>query len=870
MVDKFAWPLRQLINDLIDRASGNTLNELGTASRALATYALDAKDSDQLMPLAIGFIGKTFATDPAASRVIVERLLSPSRMALHAPLDMHWLAHEVGRVSESDPQLVGEIYEKVFAHRETDDAPTSLGNSRILQLTSNRRQDFKMAQWSLKEAFAEFAAKHSREAVQIAIKVAYAYIQAEHALSEPLREYPVSVGSKTGVLTDDYSHVWASEHKGEYSDDAQKIVDTMVDRLKDASDTDALASIDLIISDNRHAWLWARIFMVATERGGVVAAYMWPWAAQLPFLKSVDTLKDAVDLIAAAYSGRTEQERIAFEDFVLELTFPDAYDPKRAKKHIVQRLFGTIGKAALVTQNAKAALDEDEPLLNERLSQTVVSSHDGFDVDHYYWLRQDGVDVEASQNATMLELLKKFEALLKKDDSRSEKLEGIQVLANSLETAGADVDSKVGVYGWERLASGIAEVTGKREGVVDLNAEQLTVIKDALSSILAISTDVERAVTMSTARATAAVAVLNIARANADLAAWCRPITDLLVVDNSPDVRVEIVSRLGYMWDTAKDAIAEYAEKCAATERSPRVMLGLLNAMARLSYLEPDLVAKVTDIVANRHDVDVGEERSSYLQMLGSLVFHSWVAHKNDGSRKIIGHWLNDRVMYEVELNRGSFSIREFLVLGYDGSDPIRDERRARAQRLAYEIIDLTAGGLESYIALETDDQKAGMQESASEDAKLMDHMADQFYFAIGATEIRQDMPPKAVRELEQQRRFLNDNEATFRRIGDVGTPHTIYHNLQLLEFLMPVDAARIFDLAAHAVLSAGRLHGYQIEPLGSQQFVRMIGRLLVDHREIFDDQKRRVRLVEILEVFVSAGWPAARRLLYRLPDALR
>ncbi|ESW95644.1 hypothetical protein X769_28240 [Mesorhizobium sp. LSJC268A00] len=49
-----------------------------------------------------------------------------------------------------------------------------------------------------------------------------------------------------------------------------------------------------------------------------------------------------------------------------------------------------------------------------------------------------------------------------------------------------------------------------------------------------------------------------------------------------------------------------------------------------------------------------------------------------------------------------------------------------------------------------------------------------------------------------------------------------------------------------------------------------MIGRAIADHREIFDDPGRRLSLVRVLEVFVDAGWPAARRLLYRLPEALR
>jgi hypothetical protein len=79
-----------------------------------------------------------------------------------------------------------------------------------------------------------------------------------------------------------------------------------------------------------------------------------------------------------------------------------------------------------------------------------------------------------------------------------------------------------------------------------------------------------------------------------------------------------------------------------------------------------------------------------------------------------------------------------------------------------------------------------------------------------------------------------------------------------------------VFDLTSHALLQAGKLHGYHFESLGADQFVKMIGRTIADHRELFDDPARRLALVEVLEAFVDAGWPAARRLLYRLPESLR
>jgi len=49
---------------------------------------------------------------------------------------------------------------------------------------------------------------------------------------------------------------------------------------------------------------------------------------------------------------------------------------------------------------------------------------------------------------------------------------------------------------------------------------------------------------------------------------------------------------------------------------------------------------------------------------------------------------------------------------------------------------------------------------------------------------------------------------------------------------------------------------------------VKLVGRYLADHKEVFDDPKRRTALVNTLESFVAAGWPSVRRLFYRCPNS--
>ncbi len=51
---------------------------------------------------------------------------------------------------------------------------------------------------------------------------------------------------------------------------------------------------------------------------------------------------------------------------------------------------------------------------------------------------------------------------------------------------------------------------------------------------------------------------------------------------------------------------------------------------------------------------------------------------------------------------------------------------------------------------------------------------------------------------------------------------------------------------------------------------VRLISSFLADSKEIFEAKERRQALVDCLEIFMEAGWPSARKLLYRLPELLQ
>lgn len=875
-VAEIAWPLRTLIHNLIDRVTDPDLRrQVGVAARAVMGYAFDAKGGEMLMPLAIGFVAKTFGTDPAASRRLVERLLEPLRMKAHAANDMHWLASDVGEIAAHDADLVVQIYDRVFAHTIEEDGPTNLGNSKILALTSNRRQDFKMSQWGLKEALPAFANKHPLAAAEVAIKVSRGYIRNEHELTEPVETLTMTIGNQVGHITQDYSCIWAAEHRAQYSDDAVKVIDGFVEMWKKASDSDAIAIADRLVAENGHGWLWNRLLSVANARGGALAAKLWSWAAQPELLRSMDTMKPAIDLLASQYGQRSSTERQEVEERVMAATFPSSSKPADAALYFRRKVFGAVGTNALVTLAAKKIVEE------AIATGKIVANDDGhrfyepgfIEEEEHSWLQEKGVDIAATPNDTILAAVTLCENIVSEETPDAAAiLASVQTLRDQLVSGGTAAHALVTVHGWEKVASTIERMTVDVAALSELTVPQQTEIEVLLKSINATlaSLSTPDKDMFRQAREKTAGAIMNIVLSIPEAAARFVGEIREFAADNSPEVRYEIARRIGYLWNADKTLLWDLVESLAKKETSALVLVQLVNFLIRASNDEPERIGALTQAIQQRGQIARSEGRDVFHEGIGTLVFHLWTRHSQELARETINRWLADRTKFKAELRHGAFSIRDRLVVGYDDDDALNQQTRKRSQQLAFEIIDHSARGLEQYIALDPADQTDALNNAASEDAALLDQMSDQFFFAVGAPEVRKGEEPRALGKVDYRKRYLADNEKTFRRVGDVGTPRTIYYMLQLLDFLAPGNPAPVFDLTSHALLKGGKLHGYQSESLGADQFVKMIGRTIADHRELFDDQARRLALVEVLEAFVDAGWPAARRLLYRLPEALR
>lgn len=863
-------PLHGLTYLLTSRVQEPLLRaETGLAARALLGLALDNGDP---ATGAIAFVVDTFDTEPDASRRLLSRLFEPERFAKRGWEDVPALAHKISTITEQDSEFTAEIYRLVYAREVVEEAETSLGHSQILPLRSNARQDFDMARYSLAEHFPDFFKQEPLSAAMALVEAVEGYVAREHAPSTNVDPVEIAIDGYEYLLKADLSYIWAHDVDKSYGHDADALMVKFIGVMQDAPEAIALSVVEQIARRAVHAVVWSRLFLIGARRGGEVADYLWRFAVREPFLVTPDTRKDAIDLIGRVAAEKSLEELADLEVAAFAFGFEEFLHPVEAREGLLLRLFSAIGADRLQTQAAQDFLvGRDEKIAeNRRLYQ--VTSWSGGSVDPFHWIPD--LDQAEPSNAALIAVVKPVRERFGLDGSDAPALmDPSSALADLvlLETAlmdRPDAHPRLRSYVEGAIGQGLvrtfrsASFTGQEE-MLDISARLLAGIADASSP----ETDPEaeerfaRSPSWSSPapRVDAAEALPELAQKAPALWPSLERIFDRLLADPHPAVRMQAATCLVRLWSVDQDAVWSLLSERLEAETNPAVVdFVVAGVLAALIHQAPERVERLTLSVFERFS----DAPDSLVGHLAQIIAILAVVHERDAAVGILRRWAASPTEFHKPLQRALMTLRETLVLGLRLDDaPGQEPIRHRAQAIYRQAVDAAARAF--------DDAPTGPLDSSllvplRAAAQTLDLACRELYFATGASRSETSTLDAAGRV-----KFLEETASIIRRIGDRGTPHTIYYLLQALEPLVPDDPEATFDLVAHALLSGGREFGYAFESLGADLAVRLIGVFLADHRDIFTPARRRV-LVDCLETFIDAGWPAARRLLYSLPELMQ
>jgi hypothetical protein len=245
-----------------------------------------------------------------------------------------------------------------------------------------------------------------------------------------------------------------------------------------------------------------------------------------------------------------------------------------------------------------------------------------------------------------------------------------------------------------------------------------------------------------------------------------------------------------------------------------------------------------------------------------------------DEAAQLILHELIDNLPSDAEAaGRVVFRLREATTVGpVDPAAPRCDAARARALGFIKRLL-VAASDVRRDAAVgqpqRMDEWSEEAQSRWQAAMTLIDNIATELYFSSGAYDARQGQePPRSPTDVQE--RFYPEASGIINALIDIGVPRVAHHLLETLEHFVEVDPRGVF-LRIVTTIRAGQSCGYQYDNLAEPVFVRLVERYLAEHRTMLQQDRECSRaLVEILDIFVRAGWPSARRLTHGLSDIYR
>ena len=220
-----AYDLRALLMRMLDKPELLTDEQLGysgVASRNLLEFAWSQPKRDRYLVIAgLDNVCKTYRSAPASSSELLRRALEPEHVAQFGFEELPWIARQLATVLPVDPALVGAVYVAAFGYVESSTEAVPIGSSRLLPLTSTRKQDFEGARWELGRFFSKFISFDPIRATSALIRCVDSYVTNDRrtsrlapATSEEKEFKLLGMNAKIAL---DYSSIWDRDvvgHKG--------------------------------------------------------------------------------------------------------------------------------------------------------------------------------------------------------------------------------------------------------------------------------------------------------------------------------------------------------------------------------------------------------------------------------------------------------------------------------------------------------------------------------------------------------------------------------------------------------------------------------------------------------------------------------
>jgi hypothetical protein len=893
--------------------SSKTQEALLNASGQALIAAHVAKPVAQRWPYAAGVgietVCRTFAANPAGSEAALCSLLEPKRLLQFPHDDLSQLADNIGRLPPEAGTVVTRLFEAAFAAEPAPGSWEHFGG-RILAMRIQSSDQWNQIHYALANYF-EAQDGTNAPVLTDAVCIAWnATVRRREARRKSLRTKPLHVLStfsfrgKLIPLIQDYSYIWGRDFEPEESRILSHF-EKLLEKWAGEGEIPRLeAVVERFVDRNRTSLMW-NIFMEAGSRHPQTLGALLVEAFDEPaFLTNPDYSYAAVALLKSLHRMGDVDLRIRLERTILDL--PKKIKLPRGKRRIpVREVIERSQNKALASleeqdislpevlalfrkRQAEHALVPNAPPRNPRITKHTYTDEEL--VEHR------GIDLKVNPNKEMFFLREALKPLLPNDKGSfsQQAVEKDWSVVSRCEHA-------VRKYGrsypdmaqelWGYLV-GACSKTAHYADWPKTSARWKTfrriLLKAATDPIPSPSEEPESCSAWGwpAPRIDAAQGLVlidaRLGRSDTLISKALRSLSR----DPVATVRFNLVTGLPRLYIPARRLMWEIIDIVASNEKNFAVLDALLHSMDWLWESAPEEVMNYVTKIATEAALNAQPEDHIHETLAQVHLFQYFRTGRPECQvyiRNLVATCQGERENKALLAQLHGCRAGGWMTAG----DPLKPEAaaekvRERTWRFLTDLLDSAQTKLEQqrdkwrqlYESGKTE-TKRGKAVRAELDklAHLVDGICTQLYFASGAFYDKRDNNHERLTSAETAR-FWKEAKPLLEKLANEPHPHTAYELVQTLRHLLPCDPEVAFSLSAASIQTSSAA-GFQHESMAANEVVKLVEQALADHREIFQtrngSQSRCLTaLLDVLDLFVEAGWHEARRLTHRLEEIYR
>lgn len=869
------------------KAARNMLGWIWERRKAKDGKRFDGIGSIWLVPL----VAKTFASDPAAARAVLEPVWALVNEETF-PIDyLYRLTANITGILKSDSDFVAKTYEVVFAYNESSDAATNMGTP-ILPLTSNRRQDYRMCHYNLKDAFHEFLREEPDIACTAAVRCLTPYLLRSHVVPYLQDGKDINDTIKVFMFRDkevryvpDHCYIWAQTR---YPEEPIEIADAVFTFLREkASIGDAetiLGVIDVFCENIAGTYFWRELFSVGAEFPDVMVPLMWELTLSSSLQVENDTVHElgkfitaAAPVLSAASLLQIEHSLLALPSIATDEDNPNLYSRRR------NRLLGCIGMEYLQEAESRHILEElmqnDSVPRNEPISKVESWSKPYSEKDD---IEEHGVDLSLSENKAVFDSFEPLNRFTSEWQNKKPPQEAIDRALPLLNTAWemyiqkGDREPKL----IERLLTKCGECAETMaRGIENQDTDQFRLCKDVLLQCAndkspepdeEYDSKYSHACWSPAPRNEAAQGLPWLAaRSNNDSEIIAA--IEKLTKDPVPSVRYLVTSDLFRTAWNYTDKFWEMVDALARSEQNNVVQYALCHTLSYAIQRDEAKACEILDRLVQPAFKD--DEETELLDLMVSLVMGLYIVRDNEWAARVIDRILEKPRSFRKALHRAMLDALSYITPMHI-TIPEERPQAEKAQAWVFRGIDAASSELAVFTKMPTEEIDEKVQETIRSLYSSIDEVVMRFYFSAGLFERGQERPP--VTE-DQRKTFYEFIKPVLDRVIDVCDQNngglfsasTAHYFMELLNGVLVYDPKHVLALA-HKVARIGTGGGYNLDSMAVREVVKLVESILANHRVDVRDGESLEDLLGILDIFSDVGWPDALKLVWRLDEVFR